>query len=340
MEPIVMNTTEFGNLSAASWACYSPLNATFCLRHSTVTALAIITLLLVFYKLFFFHYRRHSLWHQYLIFCAAGLECILLFIHWILVAKIELAFVALFLKSVQALTVVYFYCSLAAHQLRHEKTFIWVFVPVLGLIFLYFIAALIYALSTTAPDHSECYDISWIQFASGEIALSLVFLLAGVQITRKINSIRMSSSSRRSQKMGLWAMITAFFASSICAVTVDVFALTNPNTDCERILGEQLGGGDTARYIIVRIFRYLLPIWAMIFVFKVPEKTREMSTDHEEPHVDVPYRPVNDYYGSVSALPGSTPTDETRGLLHNNTPPPNGSFTQFPPSFQSPVAGR
>lgn len=274
--------------------CFGRHTVLSCARAGSLSALAALTALVCVIKLITLHRNRHDQWSHYVIFYAAVVECVIFIIHWLAVYRAQMVFAAEFLAAVQVLVICHFYCSLAAIVTCHDDTkFQKVGVPVFLVLLIYFLTVMIWGMVDIQSDDKECTEPHWLLFSVSEFMIVQAFFIAAVYITRKLNGVKTSSQFRRSQQCYLWSLVIALEVSVVTGLVYDSVAESQfGGTSCISLFVESKVDF-TVSYILFRIVKYLLPIWAICCVFhlggdnKLPsEDTTSASSSH---HVDLPW---------------------------------------------------
>ncbi|PRD20528.1 UNVERIFIED_CONTAM: hypothetical protein NCL1_54341 [Trichonephila clavipes] len=127
------------------------------------------------------HILHHPQIHQYLVFYSACFELIFLIVKWIAVNSLyQMEYVASYLKMIQ------------------------IIVPLLVgfLSFFSFVTAL--GLLSHFTPSEECLAPHWTLLSLAEFVGIQLYVVAGVYITRKINSVSALDSFKWEQKRDLW----------------------------------------------------------------------------------------------------------------------------------------
>ena len=259
------NATTFGYVDGS---CFNKYDLIACTRDGVEVAAALTTGVFCAIKLYKLHSVRHELWNQYLIFYSAIVELLLLTANWIYVKHSAIVLIAELFKLFQFMVVCRFYCEVVSRLAKREGLYKRVFLPALGVIGVYFVVLTFLGIAKRVSRATECMELVWIQLSGSEVVLIILFIIIGIYITRKTNRLKTESSFKRNIKVSLWAIILSFQASSVTATAYDILMLLKgKDNHCKGIFLDS-AAGFTAMHIALKLIKWLLPIWAMIIIYK------------------------------------------------------------------------
>lgn len=264
---IPMSNTTSSNIFVAS--CFANFMVAACVRSSILTFFAVITALLCIMKIVKLHTRQHPVWHQYVIFYTASLECTIGGVHWVIVAYAQMDFVLQYLKLIQFLVMAHYYWTLATRALRRERLTKWVLLPLLVCVCIYFTVIAILGIVNVQSPFTECLQPYWIELSAAEFVTVQLFAIAGFYITKRLNEISTLDSVRWTQKRDLWCIVVVFEISAFIGFLYDALLkiLGDENTGCSHIFNDKQELYSTI-FVVFMVMKLLLPIWVMLFVFQ------------------------------------------------------------------------
>ncbi|CAG0901465.1 unnamed protein product [Darwinula stevensoni] len=214
---------------------------------------------------------------------------------------------------------------------------------------------------------SFVFEPYWLMLSSGDFVIVQLFMVAGIYITKKINSLSTEEMMKKTQKRDLWAVILVFEFSAFLPLTYDVILqiLGDDEIGCSGVFGHQQKVYSIT-FFIYMIFKFMLPIWTMLLVFHpTPSSPQDSlavlgfgsealtssfifnadtsgSQAYKRLHSPVPYdTPYDDPYtsrsfsigGSVSSTPRSSQRIASAAIPQVIVNGPVGD-TDLPPSEQ------
>ncbi|XP_078000077.1 uncharacterized protein LOC144452795 [Glandiceps talaboti] len=275
--------------------CICNFDAVACVRNGILSLFVTVTALLCVAKIVRLLIGHHRLYYQYAIFLLATTECLLCTVHWVYAHYYsQIDFAIQYIKLLQFLIVINFYFSHTSRLLKREKLINLVVRPFLILVFLYFTVITLLGIVFTKHSSIECLQPYWLLLSTVEFVLVQAFLLAGIFITFKLNTVSTLDSSRKALKTDLWGLIIVFELSALVTLLYDLVikALGTESDGCSAIFLD-MQSIYTAVYAFVNIFKLMLPIWAMLCVFHAPDKSNETVLP------DVLTDPINATFSSV-----------------------------------------
>lgn len=261
--------------------CFLKYNAIACTRDGSELVAAVATAICCGIKLFKLHYAKHELWNQYLIFYSAIAEMILLGLNWIYLNTSEIDLVAELLKLFQFMVVCRFYCEVASRLAKTEALYRKIFLPALAAIGTYFMILTLLGIIQRKESELECLESVWIQLSGSEVVLGVISIIIGVYITKETNKLKTDILFKRHIKYSLWGIILSFLTSSLVGMAYDILMLfIGEQNQCKGIFIHNAVGFTTTHLCLV-IFKWLLPLWAMIIIYK-PESFKKSNSQQEE----------------------------------------------------------
>ncbi|XP_062506481.1 uncharacterized protein LOC134183051 [Corticium candelabrum] len=295
--------------------CFGVHTALSCGRAGGLSVLAALTAIGCVIKLVSLHKNKHDQWPHYVIFYSALIECVIFIIHWLAIYRSQMVFAAEFLAAVQVLVICHFYCSLATLVTFHDNSrFQKIGVPVLLVLLTYFTGVMIWGMVDVQPDDTECTEPHWLIFTVSEFVIIQAFLVAAIYITRKLNGIKTSVEFRRSQQCQLWTLVVALEVSVVTGLVYDSVSESQVGGSNCISLFKTSKSGFTVSYIFLRIFRYLIPIWAIcgVFHFRGEKKAPSSENTSSSSHLDLPWIVTEPY---VSHFQSDPPTSNKEPLI-------------------------
>jgi len=280
-----MNTS---NNSAYGFAegCFTAYNVIACTRDGLEVLAAVVTGIFCITKLVKLHAVKHELWNQYLIFYSAIVEIILLTLNWMYLRHSAVTLVAELFKLFQFIVVCRFYCEVASRLAKTENLYRRVFLPALSVTGVYFVILTLFGIIKRKGKNEECTEIVWIQLSGSEVALGVVFIVIGIYITRKTDNLKTDTLFKRNIKLSLWGIILSFQLSSVISLAYDILMLFIGKKNLCKGLFLHSAAGFTITDLFLKICKWLLPIWAMIIIYK-PEsfKSNDELENTEHPTI-------------------------------------------------------
>lgn len=275
--------TTFASFTESCLASYNPVA---CSRDILESVFALLTIIGCSYKLFKLHAAKHKLLNQYLIFYGAILEILLLLINWIYVHHPSFDLVAELLKLFQFLVVCRFYCEVASRISKTEYHYKRICIPFLILTSAYYITLIIVSIVRMRKEYG-CQEPEWLQLSCSEVILGFIFIIVGLYITNHINNLKTDVTFKRNIRLSLWGIILSFEFSSIISATYDILMLIYGKMNGCRGVFIEHAALYTSIHIFIKLSKWLLPIWAMMVIFK-PETFGTKNTGNEEDVIDEP----------------------------------------------------
>eukprot|EP00111_Clytia_hemisphaerica_P000310 TCONS_00000815-protein len=285
-----MSKSNLSNISLGSFTenCLESYDPVACSRDITESVFAFLTIIGCTYKVVRLHISKHKLLNQYLIFYAAIIEIILLLVNWIYAHHASLDLTAELFKLFQFLVVCRFYCEVASRISKTEYLYKRICLPFLIITSTYYVILIIVSIVRMKAEH-ECKEPEWIQLSSSEVALGIIFIAVGIYITNHINNLKTDSTYKRNIRLSLWGIILSFEFSSLISAIYDVLMIVYGEMNRCRGIFVTDAALFTSVHIFVKLTKWLLPIWAMMIIFK-PETfgTKSSNSDEEENFNDQP----------------------------------------------------
>ena len=266
--------------------CFLNYNDVACARDVFEACIAVVTIILCLVKLFRLHQAKHELWNQYVIFYVAVTELILLTANWMYIHSAYADIVAELLKLMQFLVICRFYCEVASRISKREYLYSRVMLPGLIFTFLYFCILMIVGVWEMTKKENKCLGIEWVQLSISEVVLGIIFIVTGSYITKKNCSLQTDVENKRDVRINIWSVVLSFEFSAIVSMTYDIIMLSGIGEEnkCRGIFVHNKAAF-TAMHLFVKISKWLLPIWAMVAIFK-PEYF--VFADEEDEEDEVP----------------------------------------------------
>lgn len=261
--------------------CFDYYNTLACIRNGTLTALGFFTLFLCAYRVIRLHALHHPQIHQFLIFYVASLECVLLIIKWFVgIHFSQLEFSATILRLVQFILLCHFQWSLVTRILHYEKLITWIVIPVLIVCFICFTSVAILGIINPKSTWIECLEPHWLLLSIVSFIVVQLFMISGIYINRKINTVSALESFKKQQKIDLWSVILAHEVSAFLSLgyEISIQILGNAKNGCSGIYNHKQFIYSPL-YAFFMIIQFLLPIWALV-IFHRP--TRGYISSDEE----------------------------------------------------------
>ncbi|XP_057313641.1 uncharacterized protein LOC130654959 [Hydractinia symbiolongicarpus] len=261
--------------------CFKTYDKIACSRDALEAILAFVTVIFCIVKIVKLHLAKHELWNQYMIFYSAIVEILLLALNWVYAHQATLDLVAELLKLFQFLVVCRFYGEIVSRMSKRENLYKKTILPALLLVFIYFVVLIIVGIVRMKDNTNECVEPEWLQLSCSEVALGIAFMIVGVYITQQTNKLKTDHLFKRSIKRSLWGIILSFELSALLSMAYDVTMIfIGKDNRCKGVfLTDPVAF--TISHVIVKITKWLLPIWAMILVFK-PDSFRGGTKSYED----------------------------------------------------------
>lgn len=218
-----------------------------------------------------------------IIFSLAVAETAMLSYKWLYWGPVEIHFVVLYLQVIQFLVLCLFYAKLAfkVHQATGHriKQVTW---PVTAAIILYFSIVLIVAIFNKKSNAIECKDGVWMMFSASQLILAIVFVCAGVVLTRAMGRFPTSEGGATEmawKKISLWLLIGSYMTTAVMGFSFDIafYTLTDDKTTkCDEVFGSDSSTGYTLFKLGDRLCQ-LLPLWVMLGVLKCKIKVNVVT---------------------------------------------------------------
>lgn len=274
---------KWGNITidVVNKGCFDQFDVTACVRNSFLAFLGCTTIGLCILRIVKLHVLQHPQKHQYQIFYLALAESLLLTVKWIVGINLsQLAFAATLSKMIQFIVLCHFHWTLVMRILHHKKLVARFIVPLLLVFFVFFVSITILAMCTSFSSWTECLAPHWVLLSASEFLAVQLYVVAGIYITRKINSVSALDSFKKEQKRDLWSVIAVYEFSAVVSLAyyATVQTLGTYEIGCSGIFAhtQELY---SPIYVSFMIIRYLLPIWVMLLVF---HPTRGRLSSEEE----------------------------------------------------------
>ena len=288
--------------------CFKNYTPEACARAGSLATLAIVTALVCTIKIIALHRRKkraHA--NHYVVFYAALIECLLFAVHWLVEYDARIVFACEWLNAIEILAVLHFYAALAVAMVYQDKSklkrFAFPFIVVLAL---YFTSVMIYAIVHVQKDSVECTAHAWLLFSVSDFLLVQLFALVALYINRVLNSVMTLEDFKRRQKRHVISLVIVFEVAILLSIVIDIVDKVSYRTDKEFTCWSffiKSQTGFTIYYIVFRIVKYFMPIWAMCVVFHLgmmkPSKlsssssssssTSSLSTSVSRTNIDIPF---------------------------------------------------
>ncbi|GFR22392.1 uncharacterized protein TNCT_304901 [Trichonephila clavata] len=249
--------------------CFDYYDTTACVRNSLLTFFGLFSLLMCTLRISKLHILHHPQIHQYLVFYSACFELIFLIVKWIAVNSLyQMEYVASYLKMIQFVLLCHFHWSLVSRILHQQKLINWIIVPLLvGFLSFFSFVTVLGLLSHFTPSE-ECLAPHWTLLSLAEFVGIQLYVVAGIYITRKINSVSALDSFKWEQKRDLWSVIIVYEFSSASSLVyfISLRAVGSSTTGCSEIFNYAQNIYSPV-YGTLMVIKYLLPIWVMLFIF-------------------------------------------------------------------------
>ncbi|XP_015912070.2 uncharacterized protein [Parasteatoda tepidariorum] len=260
---------ENGSIDVALKNCFGNYDTTACVRNSLLTSIGLMLGFFCILRITKLHILRHPQIHQFLVFYLASLEIICLIVKWmVLESWYQLELAASFLKMVQFIILCHFHWSLALRILHHQSLVNRVIMPLLTGFLCFYSCFTVLGLMTHFSTWDECLAPHWILLSFLEFLGIQLYVVAGINITKKINSVSAMDSFKWEQKRDLWSVILTYEVSSVVTVVYysTLQGLGDLEIGCSGIFAHAQNIYSPV-YAVVMVLIYLGPIWIMLFVF-------------------------------------------------------------------------
>ncbi|XP_054720283.1 uncharacterized protein LOC129229928 [Uloborus diversus] len=190
-------------------------------------------------------------------------------VKWIAISELyQLEFAASYLKLIQFILLCHFHWSLVSRILHQQRLISWVIIPLLAVFFTCMTSVTVMGLASHFSSWNECFAPHWILLSFAEFLGIQLYVVAGIYITKKINSISALDSFKREQKKDLWSVIFTYEFSSVTSVAyyATLLSLGNIEDGCSGIF-DHAQEIYSPVYALFMVIKYLLPIWVMLRVF-------------------------------------------------------------------------
>jgi len=276
------NHSKNTSISIYKDGCFVNFSILACTRDGIEAFLALITAVFCLGKVIKLFLVQHELWNQYIIFTAAIIEMCLLTINWMYSHMAIVDLISEMLKLIQFLVVCWFYCQIAARMSKKENLYQRVFLPSLVLTYVYFFILIIVGIIKVLNNEYQCLEPEWILLSCSEVALASVFLLLGTYITKQTNSLKTDGNYKRIVKRSLWGIISSFLLSSVVSMVYDIAMIfVGKDVHCKGLFVD-IAPAFFVTHAIIKITKWLLPVWAMMIIFKPDSFTGERRNSDEE----------------------------------------------------------
>lgn len=249
--------------------CFYYYDTTACVRSSLLTLFGFCTFLLCLFRIIRLHLLHHPQIHQYLVFYFATIELLCLIVKWIAVNSLyQMEYVASYLKMIQFILLCHFHWSLVSRILHQQKLINWIIIPLLAGFLSFFSSITALGIMTNFSPSEECLAPHWILLSFAEFLGIQLYVVAGIYITRKINSVSAMDSFKWEQKRDLWSVIMVYEFSSVVTLAyfLSLQILAVDESGCSEIF-KHAQNIYSPVYATFMVIKYLFPIWVMLFVF-------------------------------------------------------------------------
>lgn len=266
---LINDSFENRSIDVALKGCFEYYDITACVRNTLLTTLGFSTLLLCILRIIRLHYVHHPQIHQYLVFYFASFEVLFLTLKWIVLTTVyQLEFAASYLKLLQFILLCHFHWSLVSRILHQRRLISWVIVPILCAFFGFLTAVSIMGMVSHLSTWVECLAPHWLLLSVAETLGIQLYVVAGIYITKKINSISALDSFKWEQKKDLWSVIITYEFSSLISLIyyATLQVLGSFEIGCSGVF-DHMQEIYSPVYATFMVIKYLLPIWVMFLIF-------------------------------------------------------------------------
>jgi len=184
-----------------------------------------------------------------------------------------------FLKLCSYLVIVYFFSSCALVLFNRTSLVKKVVIPSIIITVLLFLATSIFAIyfSVTPLNHLHCRNPTWLAFSVGECVMGTIFSVCGILILRKLRSNRIKREVLDDKELPLLLLMIIFNISCFVGLGYELFVyISLPTNKCDLYFAN-LNSYQTALFLVTRTVDILVPIWAIIFLFRKKAKNNSNS---------------------------------------------------------------
>lgn len=296
-----------------------------CAMAVSLNVLSVLTLVLILIHTIRKVIIERNLWlkGQIVVLLLAALQFTLLSLKYAFFVSPIFTLVAVGLKYAQLTLLCYFFVDQALSFLLPEKSRRHVFlVPILFALLFLQSCILLVTIAVSGVDQINCVHVGWVMLSASGFVMSLIFVVAGAFITRRLRSTTMMSASIwRAYNKSLWIVIIVFLLSCAIGVVYDVsllvlrlFSPQVANRTCE---GTFIEGDGVTPYINAvitvcqRVLNLFIPVYAVILGFEIQlRRTSRRSKRH--------FVTLARQYNETSALVDS----DSQSDREQNEPPP------------------
>ncbi|CAI4221328.1 unnamed protein product [Auanema sp. JU1783] len=260
--------------------CISLPDTTACIRSVAVALLAILTAWVAFIRIILLHSNQPS--HiRLLLYYLLCVHCIAGSFEWLLGWNTQLALFISYIKAVELVVICYYYLDIASKMMHWSSaagrrlSFIALF-----LMFTFFTMFLVMGLLLSIEPWTDCHAPYWIWFSAGEFVIVQLMVGSFLLILKRMSRISASSNIQRGQRNELLNLFWTFETSALADLGyhISLFMLADDNKGCSGVFKH-----DQVRYTLLKVpydlFSFLIPIWAILYVFRPGLKRRSDSAD-------------------------------------------------------------
>lgn len=240
-----------------------------CLRSSSLCFISAVTGVLAILRLG----RLHLVTgpknpHLLLLFYICSVHAFMGAVDWIWGWTTAGELACLYLRSLELLVVTHFYLTLTSRVFHcHTELVPRLLLLALSLAFVFFTTCAVVGLTSRDTPWVDCSAEYWLWIAAGHLVTIQVLLATSLLLTRKLNSVSAQAELKSGQKRQLWILLFAFETSALANLAYHLVIFLLAEDSCSQVFAHRQSEYSAVR-AAYEILVFLLPIWAMLWVFR------------------------------------------------------------------------